>query len=146
VDDETLTPFVDALSASLIIMILIAISFILQNAIAIHESAKEFVDFEIDEESYTPIAFRRPIKIDYESKEILFLVNFELNEEEVTKIRNEILQNTTLTLHVKSKQSDRKSTANLIRFLSMMDLPKNISVKTHIETSKSTVSYLTWSK
>lgn len=145
-DDETLTPFVDALSASLIIMILIAISFILQNAIAIHESAKEFVDFEIDEENYTPIAFRRPIKIDYESKAVLFLVNFELNEEEVTRIRNEILQNATLTLHVKSKQSDRKSTANLIRFLSMMNLPKNISVKTHIDISKSTVSYLTWSK
>ena len=82
-DDETLTPFVDALSASLIIMILIAISFILQNAIAIHESAKEFVDFEIEEEEYNPIDFRRPIKINIEKGEILFLVNFKLNKDEI---------------------------------------------------------------
>jgi hypothetical protein len=146
VDDETLTPFVDALSASLIIMILIAISFILQNAIAIHESAKNFVDFKINEESFSPVSFRRPLKIDIKNKEILFLVNFELNKEEIEEIRNEIMQYSTLNLHVKSKQSDRKSTANLIRFLSMIDLPKNISVKTHIEPSKSTVSYLIWSK
>jgi hypothetical protein len=146
VDDETLTPFVDALSASLIIMILIAISFILQNAIAIHESAKEFVDFKIDEEEYNPIAFRRPVKIDFENNKILFLVNFELNEKEIETIRSQILQNATLTISVNSKQNDRKSTANLIRFLSMMDLPSSIFVKTNIEQSKSTVSYLTWSK
>ena len=145
-DDETLTPFVDALSASLIIMILIAISFILQNAIAIHESAKEFVDFEIEEEEYNPIDFRRPIKINIEKGEILFLVNFKLNKDEIETIRNEILKNPTLSINVKSKRSERKSTVNLIRFLSMMNLPDSISIKTNIESSKSTVSYLTWSK
>jgi hypothetical protein len=146
VDDEALTPFVDALSASLIIMILVAISFILQSAIAINESAKAFIDFEIKNENHTPIFFREPLNIDFEKKEITFLINFELNEEEIAQIKSDLLQKSTLSLRIKSKQPDRQSTANIIRFLSMIDLPEGISVKTSIEPTKSTVSYLIWSE
>jgi len=144
VDDETLTPFVDALSASLIIMILIAISFILQNAIVIGSSAKNFVDFQVEEETYSPIEFRRPLRVDIEKKEILFIVNFELTEEEISAIREDMLQYPKVNLHIKSKQSERKSTANLIRFISMIDLPKQIVVSTKIEASTTTTSHLTW--
>ena len=93
-NDEALTPFVDALSASLIIMILIAISFILQNAIAINASAKEFVDVQVKDNDYNPITFRPALKVDIESREILFLVNFDLDN----NVDSSLLVNTSILL------------------------------------------------
>ncbi len=132
-NDEALTPFVDALSASLIIMILIAISFILQNAIAINQSAKEFVDVQIEGNDYNPVTFRPALKVDIDVRAILFLVNFDLDDVTKNKIREEIINYTALTVTIRTRQSDRQSTANIIRFINMMDLPQDIQVTTVIE-------------
>lgn len=145
-DDETLTPFVDALSASLIIMILIAISFILQNSIAIDQSARAFVDLQIEEKKYSPVVFAKPLRVDMEKREILYLSNFELTDEEINLIRNDIVQHKTLSIYIESKQSDKKNTANLVRFIAMLNLPQEISVKTRITRSKTIIDHLRWSQ
>lgn len=145
-DDETLTPFVDALSASLIVMVLIAISFILQNAIALNDSAQSYVDVSVKDDAYSPIFFRKPVKIDFDKKEILFLVNFELTEIEIENLRNELLQYSSLNFRIESRETDKKSTASLIRFILMMSLPKDIPITTEIKQTKNTLSKLIWSK
>ena len=145
-DDETLTPFVDALSASLIIMILIAISFILQNSIAIDQSARAFVDLQIEEKKYSPVVFAKPLHVDIKKREILYLSNFELTDEEINLIRSDIVQYKTLSIYIESKQSDKKNTANLLRFIAMLDLPQEISIKTRITRSKTIIDHLRWSQ
>jgi len=145
-DDETLTPFVDALSASLIIMILVAISFILQNITSIRDVAKQHVvDSKVEEEDGSPIKFNDPLSVDHENNEILFILNFKLADNDIKIIREELMSYERVKITIGGKQSERKMTANLIRFLAMMQLPRESNVETTIVPSRSTVSKLSWS-
>ena len=145
-DDETLTPFVDALSATLIIMILVAISFILQTALSLEASARGFVDIPIISKHYTPIDFKQPLRVDVDKREILYLVNFILNDDDILKIKDSLANKKEFKIVVYTNQTEEKATVNILRFLSMIELSSDVNVTTKIILSRSLVGRLTWSK
>jgi hypothetical protein len=144
-DDETLMPFVDALSASLIIMILVVISFILQTTLSLEASAKGFVAIAMNSKNYTPIEFNRPLRIDIDKKEVLYLINFTLNKEEILKIKSSMIKESEVIIIIHTNQSVEKATVNLVRFYKMIKLPPEINIKSKIIHSESVVDRLTWS-
>jgi hypothetical protein len=151
VDDEALTPFVDALSATLIIMVLVAISFILQTTLSLETSARNFVNtpaesaIPIKKTAYNPFNFQRPLRIDTDKKEILYFINFTLSYEDILNIKKSISSEKILNIMIRSNQSQEKATINMLRFIKLINLPKAIEIKTEIIESGSTVNRLTWS-
>lgn len=147
-DDETLAPFVDALASALIMMVLVAVFFLLQSMSAITESAKLFTVASNaavnDGKAYTPVTFRRPLKVDLEAGELVYLVNFELTEAEVQSIRQSMLEKNTLTLTVFSDDKEKKSVVNLLRLLKLLQLPPNVKVQTVLQSAQSPISKITW--
>jgi hypothetical protein len=144
--DETLTPFVDALSATLIIMILVAISFILQTALSLEATARGFVDVPIISKLYTPIEFKKPLLVNVDKREILYLVNFTLNDDDILKIKDSLANKKEFKVIIYTNQTEQKATVNILRFLSMIKLSSDVNVTTTIIQSRSLVGRLTWSK
>ena len=150
-DDETLTPFVDALSATLIIMVLVAISFILQTTLSLEASARNFMSISdggfttVERTPYNPFDFQRPLRIDTDKKELLYFINFTLSNEDILNIKTSMSNEKTLNIMMRSNQSQEKATINMLRFIQLMSLPKAIEIKTEIIESGSTVNRLTWS-
>jgi hypothetical protein len=144
-DDDTLTPFVDALSATLIIMVLVSISFIVQSALTVADSARKYTEVKLDEDESVPIEFNKPLKIDIDKNELIYLVNFELTPEEVKAIKDDFYGSKSVEFVVRSKDSDKKAAANLLRFLIALNLSKEINVKTRIVQMDESLSKITWS-
>jgi hypothetical protein len=147
-DDETLAPFVDALASALIIMVLVAIFFLLQTATSLESAAKVMSisekPVEEDRPLFNPVIFRKPMSVDLANNHIVYLVNFELNEQQLEEVRNDMLQGQTINISFYSNDKEMKTTANLIRFLMKLNLPKDVSIQTSIQTSDSSLSQVKW--
>jgi hypothetical protein len=144
VNDDTLTPFVDALSASLCVMVLVSISFIVQNTLQLVSAAKGHVEKSIIKSDQIPIKFNLPIAIDLSKNEITYASNFRLTETEIEYIRQDIDNFGKVKIVLMSNQSQAKSTANLIRFLLMLKLADGMPIETEIIEISSPVSLLKW--
>jgi hypothetical protein len=145
-DDETLTPFVDALSATLIIMVLVCISFIVQSALTVADSARKYTEIKVSEDESVPIEFNSPLKIDLEKNELVYLVNFEMNQDEITLIKKDLEGVSSVEFVVSSKDTEKKSVANLFRFLIALNLSKEVTVRTKIVRIDESLSKITWGK
>lgn len=144
-DDETLTPFVDALSASLVIMVLVSICFTLQNIISIRDSAKQVVDIKSEENgNNSPVIFRPALEFNLEDRYINYYINFKLTQENISKLKSQLEGAKQLKITIKSKQSQNKSTSNLINFITLLELPPELKVTTSIEKSDLYYSKLEW--
>jgi hypothetical protein len=147
-DDETLAPFVDALASALIIMVLVALFFLLQSATSLSSSAKLMTvsTSPVDEDRplFNPIVYRKPISVDFADSKIVYLLNFELKEEDRVQLRTEILSHPQVSFTFYSNDADTKVTANMIHLLVKLALPPEIKVKTSIEKSDSSLSKVKW--
>jgi len=147
-DDETLAPFVDALASALIIMVLVAIFFLLQTATSIETAAKVMSisekPVEEDRPLFNPVIFRKPMSVDLVNNHIVYLVNFELNEQQLQDVRNDMLQGNSVSLTFYSNDKEVKIAANLIRFLTKLGLPEDVSIQTTIQKSDSSLSQVKW--
>lgn len=145
-DDETLTPFVDLLSGTLVIMLLVAMSFIIQGAVIVTDSARKYTQIKIEEDESSPIEFNRILKIDLDKNEIVYLVNFELTPEEVESIKKDLSGLKSVEFIVSSKDTEKKSVANLFLFLTALKLSKELEVRTKIVSIDESLSKITWGK
>jgi hypothetical protein len=147
-DDETLAPFVDALASALIIMVLVAIFFLLQTATSIETAAKVMSisekPIEEDRPLFNPVIFRKPMSVDLVNNHIVYVVNFELNEQQLQDVRNDMLQGNSLNITFYSNDKEHKTTANLIRLLMKLGLPDDVSIQTTIQKSESSLSQVKW--
>lgn len=144
-DDEALAPFVDALASSLIVMVLVCIFFLIQTSTAITSAAKleSVVNLE-EKEHYSPIVFRDIFRSDLAENEFEYVVNFKLKENFIAQIKDNIGDAQALTIIIESRDSEKKSAVNILRFLQFMQLPKHIKIKTEIQGSNSVLSKLRW--
>lgn len=145
-DDQTLAPFVDALASALIMMVLVAVFFLLQSMSSIAASAKLYtVSIDKNVKQFSPIVFHKPLKVDLDKNELLYVLNFELELDDIKAIRNEILAaKKEVKVIVKSDDIEKKVMVNLLRFLHQIDLPKEQKVKTVFAKSNSTISKIIW--
>ena len=146
-DDNTLAPFVDALASALIMMVLVAVFFLLQSITSIAESAKLYTvsPNTLEEKRFSPIFFHKALRVDLEKNEILYMSNFNLTPETLEKVKQELIEATTeVTLTFYSNDSDTKITANLLRFLGQLDLPRDKVPKIAFAESESTISKIIW--
>lgn len=147
-DDGAMAPFVDALASALIIMVLIAFFFLLQSATSVLDLAKKMTvtNITVDEERplFNPVVFRRPIRVDLDEKKIVYLLNFRLDAEEITKLNDQIRDYTELTVKITSAESPEKVTAMLIHFLSIIENAEEKSITTRFEIVSDNISVLTW--
>lgn len=145
-DDNTLAPFVDALASALIMMVLVAVFFLLQSMASIAESAKLYtVSINNDVKQFTPIIFHKPLKVDMEKNELLYILNFDLDLDDIKAIKTKIIASKKdITVTVKSDDTDKKAMVNLLRFIQQLALPKEIKVKTVFAKSNSTISKIVW--
>ena len=144
-DDEALAPFVDALASSLIVMVLVCIFFLIQTATAISSAAKlESVANVEDKEYYSPISYREIFSSDLTNNEFKYVVNFKLTKEFIGQIKDKLADAKKVKIVVETRDSEKKSTVNILRFLQYLALPKKIKIKTEILKSNSVLSKLRW--
>jgi len=145
-DDETLGPFVDALASALIVMVLVAVFFLIQSAASLTQSAKLITESDntVKEKKFSPIIFRKPLSVNFEKREIRYIVNFALTESDIKTIREQILLDKKVTFTFYSDSSDKKTTVNLIRLLKELGLPRFIEVNNSFQKANSSISKLTW--
>jgi len=145
-DDDSLAPFVDALASALIMMVLVAVFFLIQTATSIAEVAKLITvsDKAVNEKAFTPIVFRKPMLVDYANKEVRYLINFDLTEDQLETIREQILLDNKVMITFYSNDKEKKTAANFFRLISLLKLPHHIQIDTSFEKSESSISRFTW--
>lgn len=147
-DDETLAPFVDALTTALIIMVLVAMFFLLQSVAAISSSAKlmtvSSAPVEEDRPYFNPIVFRKPVSVNFPANEIVYLINFELKADELSQLKEVLMKYKQVNFVFYSNDTDTKIVANMVHFLGALALPAEIKVVTRIEKSDSSLSKVKW--
>ncbi|MDV7105621.1 hypothetical protein R3X26_14535 [Vibrio sp. TH_r3] len=143
-DDDTLAPFVDALSSALIMMVLVSIFFMLQTATSLNSAAKQQSLNDIQEQSNTPIVFHDVLRSNLEEQQFEYLVNFKLEKQFVETIRAQILQASSVKFIIYSRDDARKNTVNFLRLLAYLKLPPHIKVETEMQSSKNVLSLLKW--
>lgn len=147
-DDSALAPFVDALSSALIIMVLIAIFFLLQSATSVIDLAKKVTvtNMTVEEERppFNPVVFRKPIKVDFEEKKIVYLLNFRLEPAEIEHLNTTLRDYDQINIKIVSSESPEKVTSMLIHFLSILEGSNNKKINTTFEIVTDNVSVLTW--
>jgi len=143
--DSSLGPFVDALASALIMMVLVAVFFLVQSITSIEKSAKLYTVGTLAEDKYSPIVFRRPLKVDIEKNELIYLLNFDIKPEDILAIRNKMIASEKeITVTFISGDSDKKTTVNMLRFLLQLDLPDDVNLNTIFVKTNSTISKITW--
>lgn len=146
-DDSALAPFVDALSSALIIMVLIAIFFILQSATSVMELSKQVTVTNMtieDRELFNPVVFRRPIKVDFNERKIIYLLNFRLDPDEIELLNANLNNFREISIKISSSESPEKVTSMLIHFLNLIENTQDKEIKTSFENISDSVSILTW--
>ena len=146
-DDDNLAPFVDALASALIVMVLVSIFFLIQTATSITGAAQLFTVNELKQApQLSRIVYRDIIKFDLDNNEFTYLVNFELKEDMVDKIKKNIGEVNELTITVESRETDKKNVVNLLRFIKYLALPDNVKINTKFGDTKSMLSKIKWEK
>jgi hypothetical protein len=147
-DESSMAAFVDALSAALMIMVLISLFFMLNSATAVIDLAKRVpVTFiSVDEEAppFNPVVFRPPIRLDLDAQQIVYLLNFRLDSEQIAAINDSIRDYRSLHVRIVSSETPEKVTAMLIRFLSIIENPLEKDITTTFEIVTDNVSILSW--
>jgi len=143
--DDALAPFVDVLASSLIIMVLVCLFFLIQTTSSISASARlEVVATVPNVDHFSPIHFREIIDSDMDNNNFRYVVNFELKDELIALIDAKISDKSEMKVIVESKDTVRKSTVNLSRFLQALDLPEKMKIKTQIIQVNSVLSTVRW--
>ncbi len=144
-DDEALAPFVDALASSLIVMVLVCIFFLIQTATALSSAAKLESVANIEEKvHYSPISYREIFSSDLANNEFKYVVNFKLTEEFISQIKDKIADAKMVKIIIETRDAEKKSTVNILRFQQYLNLPTKIKIKTEILKSNSVLSKLRW--
>lgn len=143
-DDDTLAPFVDALSAALILMVLVSIFFMLQTATSLGSAAKQQSLNDIDEKRYNPIVFHDVLRSNIDEHQFEYLINFRLEKEMVEQIRAQMLKGKKVKVTIQSRDDLRKNTVNLMRFLAYLKLPSQIKVETSMQSTTNVLSTVKW--
>ncbi|ROV59502.1 hypothetical protein EGH82_13460 [Vibrio ponticus] len=143
-NDDSLAPFVDALASSLIVMVLVCIFFLIQTSATITSAAKMEAVVEVEDQAYTPIVYREIFGSDLENKEIKYVVNFKLEPQLVEQIRAQLNDVENVKVIIESRDSEKKSAVNIMRFLAILDLPEAMKITTEIVESKSVISKVRW--
>lgn len=143
-DDDTLAPFVDALSSALILMVLVSIFFMLQTATSLSSAAKQQSLNDLNETPFDPIAYHDVLRPDLERHQFNYLINFKLEDDFVAKVREQMLGAREVKITIYSRDNVKKNTVNLIRLLTHLKLPPQIKVKTAMQTTTDVLSTVKW--
>ena len=143
-DDDSLAPFVDALSSALIMMVLVSIIFMLQTATFLNSAAKQQSLNDIQEQDTTPIVFHDVMRSNLDEHQFEYLVNFKLEKDFVAQIRAQMLQANSVKIIIHSRDNAKKNTVNLLRLLAYLKLPPQIKVETEMQPSTNVLSILEW--
>lgn len=143
-DDDTLAPFVDALSSALILMVLVSIFFMLQTATSLSSAAKQQSLNDIQENAYSPIMYHDVMRSNLDEHEFSYLVNFKLNKDFIEDIRAQMLDAKKVKITIYSRDDVKKNTVNLIRLLKYLQLPAQIKVETSMQPSTDVLSTVKW--
>ncbi|WP_375749703.1 hypothetical protein [Vibrio sp. HN007] len=143
-DDDTLAPFVDALSSALIMMVLVGIFFMLQTATSLNSAAQEASLNDFQESEYNPIVYHEVMRSDLDEHQFEYLINFKLEPEFVESIRGQLLEAQKVKFTIYSRDDLKKSTVNLIRLLKYLQLPSHIKVETSMQPTTNVLSKVKW--
>lgn len=147
-NDDTLAPFVDALTSALIIMVLVSIFFLVQTATSITQSAKlvTITNNNIDEGTplFTPITYRDVVEYSLDEDLFRYIVNFKLDSVHRDLIAAKLKDATYLMITIKSNDDKRKSAVNILKFIETMNISPGIEVHTEVLPSNSVLSSLSW--
>lgn len=143
-DDDTLAPFVDALSSGLIVMVLVSIFFMLQTATSLTSAAKQMTLNNINENRYTPIVYHDVKRVDLEAHKFNYLINFKLEPELIELIKLQMIEATKVKFTIYSRDDDKKNTVNLLRLLAYLQLPSTIKVETSMQSTTEVLSTVQW--
>lgn len=143
-DDDTLAPFVDALSSALIIMVLVSIFFMLQTATSLSSAARQQSLNDIEEHDSSPIIYQDIVRANLEEHQFEYLINFKLEKEFVEKIRAQLVDAKSVKIAIHSRDNSRKNTVNLMRLLAYLKLPPEIKVQTSMQLSTNVTSTVKW--
>ena len=143
-DDDTLAPFVDALSSALIIMVLVSIFFMLQTATSLSSAARQQSLNDIAEHDSSPIIYQDIVRANLEEHQFEYLINFKLEKEFVEKIRAQLVDAKSVKIAIHSRDNSRKNTVNLMRLLAYLKLPPEIKVQTSMQLSTNVTSTVKW--
>lgn len=143
-NDETLAPFVDALSSALIVMVLVSIFFMLQTATSLSSAAKEQSLNDIQDHNRSPIVYRDVMRSNLDENQFEYLINFKLEAEFLEKIRAQMVNAEHVKFTVYSRDSARKNTVNLMRLLAYLKLPSKLKVETSMQSTTDVLSKISW--
>ncbi|MGX9416358.1 hypothetical protein ACXJY6_12770 [Vibrio sp. RC27] len=143
-DDDSLAPFVDALSSALIIMVLVCIFFMLQTATSLSSAARQHTLNNIEEEDKSPIIYQQIIRANLDEHQFDYLINFKLEKEFVEQIKAQLQGANKVEIVIQSRDNNRKNTVNLMRFLAYLKLPSDIKVHTSMKITNNVVSTVKW--
>ncbi|WED20666.1 hypothetical protein L3Q72_08380 [Vibrio sp. JC009] len=143
-DDDTLAPFVDALSSALILMVLVSIFFMLQTATSLSSAAKQHSINDIDENKYSPIVYHDVMRANLDEHQFEYLINFKLEKEFIEQIRSQMLEAKKVKIIIHSRDDVKKNTVNLMRLLAYLKLPSEIKVETSMQTTTNVLSTVEW--
>ena len=147
-DESSMAAFVDALSAALMIMVLIALFFLLQSATSVIDLAKTvpvtFISVDEEVPPFNPVVFRPPLRVDLDAQQIVYLLNFRLEPDQIAAVNDSIRDYRSLHVRIASSETPEKVTAMLIRFLGVIENPLEKDITTTFEIVTDTVSILSW--
>lgn len=143
-DDDTLAPFVDALSSALIMMVLVSIFFMLQSATSLNAAAQKASLNDFQESEYNPIVYHEVMRSNLEGHQFEYLINFKLEQEFIDSIREQLLEAQKVKFTIYSRDDLKKSTVNLIRLLKYLQLPSHIKVETSMQPTTNVLSKVKW--
>lgn len=143
-NDDTLAPFVDALSSALIMMVLVSIFFMLQTATSLNSAAKQTSLNDFQENKYNPIVYHDVMRSNLDEHQFEYLVNFKLEQSFIDKIKSQMLEAKKVKITIYSRDDIKKSTVNLIRLLKYLQLPPHIKVETSMQPTTNVLSKVQW--